>query len=198
MVVAVLLVCFGRCAVGQTGGGTNSFAAYYTGAGPVLTSDSRGFNLPSASTTGALIFQFGFATDEVPGNGQFLDSWTATLQTADGSATAVYFTADASGLKWAPAAPGGVVLDPAGIMRKSISFPSLQPVFANQWAYEVVVPVPSGFSGQKVNLHFDLFDNGDTVRSLGFASTVGVVPEPRIAGLALLGSIAFALRRWRR
>ena len=80
-------------------------------------------------------------------------------------------------------------------MRQSVPFPSLQPIYSHQWSYKVTVPIPKQFSGQNVSVYFDLFDNGDQIRSVGWIDTISVVPEPGILVLGLLGSIALIARK---
>jgi len=43
-----------------------------------------------------LVFNFGFATDETPSAGTFLDSFSVTIQDAAQRFTAIYLTSDAT------------------------------------------------------------------------------------------------------
>jgi hypothetical protein len=111
--------------------------------------------------------------------------------------TLVLLTADGSGIVWAPPTPGGVGIPPDAILRSSIPFPSLTPVTAQQTAFLVTVPLPTVFSGA-VNVHFDLFDNLDSVASLGWYNRVRV-PEPGTWALLVTGLLAMWMgRRLRR
>lgn len=141
-----------------------------------------------------LQFEFGFGTDELLSPGEIPDSFTVTLQDAPGANTVVLLTADAGGVIWAPPTPGGLFLAPETIARVPVSFPSLDPVLAQQTAYAVAVPVPLVFRGP-VNLYFDLFDNLNATRSLGWHGEVTLVPEPRVCVTLCAGLVAVLLRR---
>jgi hypothetical protein len=140
-----------------------------------------------------LVFDFGFATDERPTPGAFLDSFTVTIQNMAQSLSAVYLTVDASGVAWAPVTPGALFIDPASISANPIAYPNLQPILANRVAFEVTAPVPAQFLGQSVNVFFDLFDNLDPNNSQAWFSGLNLasVPEPQTwtllpVGVALL------------
>jgi hypothetical protein len=168
-----------------------------TGGGSPLVTFTELVSVPSNALPSALSFEFGFGTDEVPSPGVFLDSFSVTVQDAARLNTLVLLTADGSGMVWAPPTPGGVGISPDAILRSSIPFPSLTPVTAQQTAFLVTVPLPTVFSGA-VNVHFDLFDNLDSVASLGWYNRVRV-PEPGSWVLLGGGLLWLCCRmRWRR
>ncbi len=141
-----------------------------------------------------LQFEFGFGTDEVLSPGEISDSFTVTIQDAAFTTTAVILVADAGGVTWAPPTPGALFLAPETIVRVPIAFPKFETVLAHQTAYAVAVPIPSAFSGAVV-VYFDLFDNLNATRSLGWHSPVIVVPEPCTAPLMTAGLVVLLLRR---
>jgi len=198
------MLCWLICLVGvhfrafsQSTINSNVFAAYYTGAGPVLTTDQRVFDLPENATNFLFEFDFGFSTDEVVTNSVVFDSWTATLQTTNGESTVVYLTADVTGVQWAPPTPGTIPLDPSLIFRQPVAFPSLEPVFAQRESYHVSVPIPPSFSGQTVNFYFDLYDNLNSFNSVGWVSQINVVAVPEPASWSL-GLAALTFMFWKR
>jgi hypothetical protein len=163
-----------------------------------LTSQTRVIEVDAALALPLLQFTFGFATDETVVPGEIPDSFTVTLQDASLVSTMIFLTADVSGVAWAPPTPGTTPIAPESVLRSVTPFPaSLEPVLSLQFAYRVQAPLPSGFAGQTLSLHFDLFDNLNGVRSLGWFSDVSVVPEPRflVPTMALL--LLFLLRRKR-
>jgi hypothetical protein len=148
-----------------------------------------------------LAFNFGFATDEVPAPGVFLDALTVTIETADGGLILIPATLDASGPQWAPPTPGTVPLAPESVQVAAAQFPSLQPVPLRQWAFDMTVLMPEAFVGRPLNIYFDLFDNFNSTASLGFyfpARTV-LIPEPGAIHLLWPGAVAvwFMARRQR-
>jgi hypothetical protein len=136
-----------------------------------------------------LTLTFGFGTDEVFGPGAFFDSLTISLQNQTTSNLAVILTVDAGGVQVAPPTPGTVPLAPQAVNLTPTAFPSLQPVLAQQTAYQAVIAVPGEFLNTPANLVFDLFDNLNPVPSLAFFSDVVVtpVPEPGPLGFLLAG-----------
>jgi hypothetical protein len=173
----------------QLGRAQGTVVFHNTGGGEPLVSEVRSIFLDAALQQPRLIFNFGFATDETPSPGGFLDSFTVTIQSTNLSFSAVYLTADATGIAWGPPTPGSLFIDPASINASALSYPSLQPVLATQTAFAVSAPLPAQFLGGSVNVFFDLFDNLDNKASQGWFSGVGVatVPEPRAWTLWLLG-----------
>jgi hypothetical protein len=162
-----------------------------TGSGTALTTPVQTFVADSLQPLYQLRFAFGFATEEQPGPERFFDSVTVTLRTFDGVATAVYLTVDRNGPVWAPLTPGTVVLNPADIMATVLDYQDTSHSWTHQVAYWVQAPVPAQFAGTQVNLYLDLFDNGDSFRSLAWISAV---PEPGCVVLGLLGGLVWLLR----
>jgi hypothetical protein len=164
------------------------------GAEPLIT-ETRELQVDPSFALPVLQFTFGFATDETVVPGQFADSFTVTLQDASLATTIILLTADASGTVWAPLTPGTVPISPEAILRRSAPFPaSIEPVLQWQFAYQVEAPLPAAFTGQSFSLHFDLFDNMNGVRSIGWFSDITVVPEPRLWFAAAL-ALFYLLRR---
>lgn len=141
-----------------------------------------------------LTFDMGFATDETVQPQTFLDSLTVTLHEPSANLFYVYLTADAGGFLWAPETPGGEVVDSQSIFREPISF-QLDTTLQSREAYSIRVPLDSSFAGKTVNIHFDLFDNGDGLSSLGWFNNVSVVPEPGALVIALAGLAALRFFR---
>ena len=173
--------------------GQGTIVFHNTGGGQPIVSEVRSIFIDPTSSQPRLVFDFGFATDETPTPGTFLDSFTVTIQNMAQSLSAVYLTADATGVAWAPVTPGALFVDPASISANPIAYPNLQPVLGNRLAFEVTAPVPQQFVGQSVNVFFDLFDNLDPNNSQAWFSSLGLasVPEPQTwtlfpTGLALL------------
>ncbi len=146
---------------------------------------------PSGQVEPRIRFAIGFATAEQPAPGALLDSFTFSLRGAAGSGPSVYYlTADGSGLQLAPSTPGNLALDPQSISLTPIPFPEGLTGLPNGQAWEVLAPVPEGLRNGPLVVHLDLFDNGDLQASLGWASQVGVVPEPTSGVLLLVGLAA--------
>jgi hypothetical protein len=186
----------GTVLVGSIAEAQESFAFVQTGEGASVTS------LLSSVSIGderALTFSFGFGTEEFVVGGLFYDSATVTLQTADGSpSTAILATVDSTGVSWAPASPGTVELDGSAIVPASIEFPSSLPLFPIQNSFFVTVQIPSEFKNQNVNLFLDLFDNGNSLKSLAWLGSVQTVPEPGTAALVLTATGMWCLGRLKR
>jgi hypothetical protein len=183
----------------RVGRGQGTVVFHNTGAGQVLVTETRSIFVDAGLQQPRLIFDFGFATDETPAPGAFLDSFTVTVQDSAQQFSAVYLTADATGVLWAPQTPGALQIDPASITANPLSYPSLQPVLANRTAFQVTAPIPSQFLGTTVNVFFDLFDNLDPTISQGWFSNLSAssVPEPQVWVLSLAGA-ALLLRSKRR
>jgi hypothetical protein len=171
-----------------------------TGTGQPLVTESR--TIQTLSNTGEmrLSVQLGFSTEETSQPGIFADSFSLTLQPANNSLTPIlYFTMDAGGVVWAPPSPGTFPIDPDSILRTAVSFPTLDPELPNQLSFQFDAPIPNGYGGQPLTLRFDLFDNGNAARSLGWFSEPAIVPEPSaVALLSLTSLICWASRRVRR
>jgi len=164
-----------------------------TGGGQPLVSEVRPLFVEAALQQPRLVFNFGFATDEIPSPGTFQDSFTVTIQDSNHLYIAVYLTADASGVVWAPATPGALVIDPATIDFQAIAYPSLQPVLIQQRAFQVSALIPSQFLGVSISVYFDLFDNLNPQASQAWFSDLRVtaVPEPQAWLLLLLGGLSW-------
>ena len=167
----------------------NNIVSHNTGSGQTLISEIRSFFVGTGVQQPLLSFDLGFATDEQPTPGTFLDSFTVSIQDNAQRFSAVYLTIDGSGAQWAPPSPGALTLDSASIARIPIAYPDLQPSLPQQTAFEVTAPIPSEFEGSTVNVFFEFFDHQDSTPSQVWFSDVRVVsvPEPQTWALLLVG-----------
>lgn len=188
-------------AVSVRGQGSTQPVVLRTGGGIPLLSTNLSLTIPAVIPDPRLQFDFGFATDEVFGPGQFFDSFTVTLQDTGGLQSVVVLVADISGLVIAPPTPGTIPLDPTSVTNTAIPFPSLEPTLATRMAFTIVLPLPAPLAQlPQLNVYFDLADNLDTIQSLGwFNSVMIIVPEPAAGSLITLGGLIFvAIRRCNR
>jgi hypothetical protein len=185
----IVLLALGSLTLPRHGLAQGTVVFHNTGTGQPLTSEVRSIFLDASLPQPRLVFDFGFATDEKASPGSFLDSFTVTIQSSSQSFSAVYLTADANGIAWAPSTPGGLAIDPNSISAVAIGYPALQPVLASQTSFEVSAPIPAQFLGGSINVFFDLFDNQDSKISQGWFNNLGVasVPEPQVWTLVLAG-----------
>lgn len=168
-----------------------------TGGGHPLVSQQESVSL-AGITAPVILFDFGFVTDEVPVPNTFLDAFTVTFQGASPNQTAVLATADASGILWAPASPGGLVVTDSQIQRQATQPPSLQPILGRGVAFSVQVSVPAGFTGPTLTVDFDLFDNLNQAMSAGWYTTPLAVSVPEPQAWMLFGPGLFVLAMKRR
>jgi len=82
------------------------------------------------------------------------------------------------------------------LARSPIPYVNLTPVLASQMAFSLELALPVDAVGQPMTLYFDLFNNGDGLRSQGWFNNVMVVPDPGTWMLLVLGGAALWL--WRR
>jgi hypothetical protein len=157
--------------------------------GQALVTEAVGISFGATVVEPGLRLRFGFGTDEVFGPGGLGDSFTLTVQEDGGALTLVLVTVDAGGPVWAPPTPGTTPVDPGSLAWAPVAYPSLTPVPAHQWAYELAVALPQSAVGRPLTLYFDLFNNQDGVGSLGWFGDVTVVPEPGVWGLVGLGAL---------
>jgi hypothetical protein len=166
------------------------FDTLRTGSG-ALTTTVQTFSVDQLQPAGLLSFVFGFSTEERPTAGQFLDAATITFQTPDQATTLVCLTADANGVTWAPSSPGANPLDPNSITRLALTYNDTTAPWTYQVAFSVTLPLPKLQQGQTANLFLDLFDNGDSIASQAWISTV---PEPGTGLLVLLAGLLWLAR----
>lgn len=168
-----------------------------TGGGQPIATVERDFEISPLVVDPLVTFRFGFATDEVFEPGELFDSFSVLLRNPTSGAIGFLLTADASGIIWAPAMEGGFQLDPTSIIRRPATFASVQPALANQLAYEVSFALPEAFAGERLNVVFDLFDNQNSTRSLGYFSDLTVIPEPSLGAILIGGAaITFCFKRY--
>jgi hypothetical protein len=165
-----------------------------TGNGQPLATFSQILSAGSLGQTPILRFSFGFSTAEAISPNAFLDSVSLTVQNGS-SQSAIFFTADASGVQWAPVTPGNVLLNAANWNVTPITFPGLQPDYPTEFAYSVTAALPSAFQGQELNFYFDLFDNQNPQGSLAWITPITVVPEPGIWSFGLFPLLVFVFFR---
>lgn len=164
-----------------------------TGGGTSLQTANVAFTTAAGDPT--LNILFGFASDEVVSPGAFKDSFTVSVSGSLG----IYYllTSDANGLYWAPVTAGALLVDTNALSFEPVTFAISSeglPVLA---AYSLHYTLPAAWRGVPLEVHFDLFDNLDTEKSLGYGGVV-VVPEPASGTLLLLGMTAFRFLRYRR
>ncbi len=171
-----------------------------TGAGQPLQTETRLLTLDPGLAQPRLEFNFGFATDELFTPNTFQDSFTVTIQTTDQQFTAVYLTADASGMVLGPPTPGALAIAPSSITSAAIAYPALTPQLHQQTAFAVSAAIPPQFQGTSMNVFFDLFDNGDAAASQGWFSGLQVtqIPEPQSWSLVFAVMCVWGIAKMRR
>lgn len=161
-----------------------------TGSGRSLVSQSLSF--PNGTVNGggsALTLDFGFATDERPQPGIILDSFTISITGPNG--TGYLVTLDASGTTWAPLVPGALPVPASSLQWQTEPFVVPTQGLTNLASYALIYTVPNNWQGAPLTINFDLFDNQNSVPSLGYYLVP--VPEPSCAALMGLG-----LALWKR
>jgi hypothetical protein len=123
---------------------------------------------PDGTADPELVIDLGFGTDEGSALGVFHDSFSLTLQSPSGRATALLLTADSTGLQVAPPTSGGLDVSPQDVHLRPIASGDLLGGYALTMAFSLVFPVPRQLLEGGVHLFVDLFDNQDALRSLGF------------------------------
>jgi hypothetical protein len=168
-------------------------AVFETSSGAPFLSSTQFFSTPF----NRFQFAFGFATDESLSPGVFLDSFTLTLTDRENSIASILANVDGSGLRWAPITPGTILLPAENLTFEPIPFPSFGTNYAQQHAYFVNVTLPEAFAGRELNLYADLFNNQNSVHSVGWISAV-VVPEPSTIALAATALVMLCAFAWRK
>jgi hypothetical protein len=180
--------------------GTTSPTILLTGAGSPLITETRTLSTSDGAGELRLQLEVGFSTEEFIQSGTFADSYTLTLESEDNSlAPILCFTMDIAGVVWAPPTPGAFPFSADSIIRTNIPFPSVNPDLPNRIAYLIELPIPQVFRGNDLNFHFDLFDNGNSSRSLAWFREAVIVPEPSGLWLFLIVALIapFVRRRSR-
>jgi hypothetical protein len=191
LALALWLICVGS-SVAQS---TTPLAVLRTGQDMPVNSAVQLLEASPGATS--VQFAFGFSTDEEPAPGLFFDSFTLSLFEAEGSLGVIFNTSDRAGSVWVPATPGTIFVSPDSMVRQPITFPDLSPNHAHQFAYVVTAPIPDELMGKDLNFYADLFDNGSTTHSLGWVSSVTLVPEPSPWLLAAVGLLFLFGFKWR-
>jgi hypothetical protein len=128
-------------------------------------------------------FSFGFATDEVPKEGEILDSVTLLIENTNSGVATVLFTADAGGFTWLPYTPSLLSVLPDALESAPTGFPNIQPLPAQRRAYQVRFAVPPTLQVDWANLKLVLYDYPNGLNSVGFLGDVTVIPPPGVLGL---------------
>jgi hypothetical protein len=123
-----------------------------------------------------LQFGFGFATAETNALSAFLDAYSITLQTQDAQSTLLLQTADVNGVAWAPDNPGGLQVSPDLLLREALPTGGITSGYDKAWAFAVSLVLPSAFVGTTSTLYLDLFDNLNTLGSVGWLTYARLVP----------------------
>lgn len=175
--------------------GNSDYVVLQTGTGSPLVSTQQAVSIIGVVAP-AVAFDFGFYTEEVPTPDTFLDSFTVTIQDSL-AATAIIVTADGSAVVWSPPTPGTIALPGSSILFISIPPPNVDPILAQAFGFNVTVLLPSEYTGPMITLYFDLFDNQNSLKSLGWFSRPRVlaVPEPGCLQLLPLGLLVLTFRR---
>jgi hypothetical protein len=164
-----------------------------TGSGNVLLTDTVAYSsLPSLPATSLLTIRAGFATQEQAQPGFFADSFTISISGPGG--TAYLVTADVHGWTWAPSVPGSVPVESAAIQRLPITFGVPSEGLPAFTAYQLTFPLPESWRGVALSIDFDLFDNQDPQRSLGYYDVIPV-PEPNSGAILLAGLLVWQWSR---
>jgi hypothetical protein len=153
-------------------------AVLQTGNGTVLVRTNLSWSAPTNLTHPALVFAFGFASDELFEPDTFFDSFSITLRNADRSFVAPIVTADLLGATLAPANPDGTQFGESDVQPESLAFPPLGSTYRFEQAFLVLVVLPPALAGQTGTVAVSLFDNLNTNRSVGFVNYISVVPGP--------------------
>ena len=91
-----------------------------------------------AAESPVLRFDFGFTTDEPDTPDTFFDSFSVTVQGDDVSESALLFTADRTGIDWAPENPGGVTIGSNDVQHVEEPFAKADEKLAVTFAFSVV------------------------------------------------------------
>ena len=158
----------------------------HTGSGTSLSSQSVAYG-PAGST---LLIDFGFATDEQPQPGAFLDSFTISITGPTG--TGYLVTVDANGMHWTPLVPEALTVASASVQGQTSPFLAPTEGLASQTSYALGYTLPANWQNVPLTINFDLFDNQNTLRSLGYFFVP--VPEPSGGALLLLGLVIWRYR----
>ena len=205
--------CLGMCAAARLARSSFTIAFAATLGGNVLaqfslegTSLQTGGTEPLVSATGLLHealpeglflrFRFSYGTDELPTAGEFKDAFSISLFGDNEELNALLLTADVFGLHLTPENPGGIEIPAGSLQLTTAEIPAATAAFGSSLSFNVQAELPTQFIQGSLNLRVDLFDNGNSVQSLGYIDQIAVVPEPGVYSLAALFiSIGAFLRR---
>lgn len=150
-----------------------------TGSGSALVRTNFQWSAPTNLSHPAILFAFGFATDEAFAPAEFFDAVSITVRNADRSFVAPVLTADVFGLTAAPENPDGSQFGEKDVLAEPLQV--LDTTFAalrSQQSFLILVSLPPALAGQTGTLGVSLFDNFDGERSLAFINHIAVVPGP--------------------
>lgn len=126
----------------------------------------------------SISFSFGFGTDEVPVEGEILDSATLILRNTNAAVAAVLFSADANGFTWLPNSPGLLAISQDALQTEPADFIDIQPLPKQRLAYQVTFAVPSSLVAEGTELQLVLYDYPNGLNSVGWLGAVTVIPPP--------------------
>ena len=183
-IIGVSILSIALSCSAQTLSTEGPFTVVRSGTNEPLLSFSFSFDVPPTNSDPILSFVFGFSSDEPENSQTFYDSFSATLQQTNQSATALLFTADRTGAQWAPANPGGLTINSGALTYHPIAFPALSPSNVVQFAYLASFVLPSELADGLLTVFFDFFNTMSSTSALAFVSNVQIATSP-IASVAL-------------
>lgn len=128
----------------------------------------------------SISFGIGFATDEVPGEGEIFDSVSLVLQNTNTGVTAMLLTADANGFSWLPPTPGLLPILESALDHSPTTFPDLPSLPARSAAYQVTLSVPAALAAGWSDVTLVLYDYPNGLNSVGWLGAVTVIPPPGV------------------
>lgn len=143
-----------------------------------LLSRTRPIQFPDVPGTFSLSFTFGFATEELPIDGEILDSMILFLQNTNSGVTTVLFMADASGYGWLPYSSSLFPLFDAALDLTAIDPPDLPITPVDGVALQVTFRVPPALATGGTQLKMMLYDYPNGLNSACWLSQVTVIAPP--------------------
>jgi hypothetical protein len=136
----------------------------------------------------SISFSFGFATFEVPLEGEIFDSVTLVMENTNSGVAAVLFTADANGFTWLPDTPGLLPLREEDLDFVAAAVPEdIQPMPPLRLSYQVTFAVPRSLGTNWTDLTLVLFDYPNGLNSVGWLGPVTVIPPPGVLEVGVTG-----------
>ncbi len=146
-----------------------------TGSGSPLVTLMVPFTAVPANSP-VLSLDFGFATAEPDAADALFDAFSLTVGNTEGTLSAVLFTADRTGVEWAPATSGGVLV--TNLSHAPTNFLASAPTgLITRFAFAVNFALPAALAAGPVKLFFDLVDNLNQAASLAYFTAVQLKGE---------------------